>query len=253
MSAKDDLALRAAYAIRDAPGKVRRLVVPAAIGVGSAVIAGGALWIGLDFAFPIAGIIGLGVGMGGALLAIPPKPDPEPTDAERVAGVLGEIRASALAQGERIRALKSMMWRAGSQEDGAAAKAKKRLLGVCQRLHGIASLPDIVERTHVDGDLLMLRAIATETLPNVVALAAENDRMYPSASPEAKRKIAELADGIGEQARILSEAVGRIESDVVAGTSRDISQHLEYVRARFSKLGIDDAADFDRAFRELEA
>ena len=263
MSRQDDLALRAAYTIRDAPGKIRKLVVPAAVGVGGAAVAAGALWLGLDFAFPIAGIIGLGVGAGGTMLALPPKPDPEPSDAERVASVLGEIRTSAIAEGERIRALKSMMWRAGSAKDGksetsaiqtsAAAKAKKRLMGVCERLHGIASMPDIVERTHVDADLLMLRAIATETLPQVVELAAENDRMYSSASPEAKRDIAALAEGIGEQARILAEAVGRIEADVIAGTSRDMSQHLEYVRARFSKLGIDDAADFDRAFRELEA
>ena len=125
-------------------------------------------------------------------------------------------------------------------------------MDVCEQLHGIASLPDITSRSHVDGDLLMLHAIATETLPNVVELAVENDRMYPSASAEAKKEIAALAGGISEQARILSEAVGRIEADVVAGTSRDISQHLEYVRARFSKLGIEDAADFDRAFRELE-
>ena len=243
------LALKAAYAIKAAPGRIRRLVVPAAVGAGAFVVATVGLWWGLEFSLPISAGIGVVLGGAGTMLSVAPKPAPEPTDAERVAAVLDGIRQSAIAQGERIRGLRAPIWR-GSE--GPAAKARKRLMGVCEQLHGIASLPDIVSRTHVDGDLLMLQAIATETLPNVVELASENDRMYSSASPEAKKEITALADGIGEQARILSEAVGRIESDIVEGTSRDIRQHLEYVRARFSKLGIDDAADFDRAFRELE-
>lgn len=230
--------------------RLRRLAVPGAVGIGGAAAATAALWIGLDFAPLIAAGIGVVIGGGGAALAMPAKPDPEPTDAERVAASLNEIRAGAIAQGERIRGLRSAMWRGPAGETGAEAKG--RLMAVCEKLHGVASLPDIASRAHVDGDLLLLHAIATETLPNVVSLAAENDRMYPSASSEARIEIAALAEGIGEQARILSEAVGRIESDVVAGTSRDIRQHLEYVRARFAKLDIEDAADFDRAFRELE-
>lgn len=231
--------------------RLKRLAIPSAVGVGGALVVTLGLWLGLEFSPLIAGGLGLMIGGGGAALAIPAKPDPEPTDAERVAAALNEIRAGAIAQGERVRALGSPLWRGSTSETGAAAK--KCLMAACEQLHGVASLPDIIARSHVDGDILLLRAIATETLPNVVGLAVENDRMYPSASPDARAEIASLTEGIGDQARILSEAVGRIESDVVAGTSRDIRQHLEYVRARFAKLDIEDSADFDRAFRELEA
>jgi hypothetical protein len=229
--------------------RLRRLAVPGVVGIVGAVAVTLGLWLALDFSPLIAGGLGIVIGGGGAALAIPAKPDPEPTDAERIAASLDEIRVRAVTEGERIRGLRSPLWREG--ETGASAK--RRLMAACEQLHGVASLPDIVARTHVDGDILLLHAIATETLPNVIGLAVENDRMYPSASPAARSEISALAEGIGEQARILAEAIGRIESDVVAGTSRDIRQHLEYVRARFAKLDIEDSADFDRAFRELEA
>lgn len=225
-----------------------KALVPTLVGVGGAALVTAGLTLGLAFPPLLAGALGVAIGTGGALVAASsrsPRDDGAAEQRKRVSGLLVASAASVSALEPRLRALRSReLWDQTPLDDN--------LLALCSAVRAVATLPATLTRQDADGDILMLHAIATEYLPPVVTLAEENDGMFARFSDASRDEVRKNVADLNEQAMILADAVRRIESDIVRGTSRDVAQHTEYLRARFTELGA-PGFDLDGVFRELEA
>ena len=91
---------------------IRRILVPAAVGISGAALVTAGLVFGLEFSPLIAGGLGIVVGGGGALISLPRTGS---DDQERVAEMLEAITESVTVQAAAVRGLRNeSLWQASS-------------------------------------------------------------------------------------------------------------------------------------------
>lgn len=213
-------------------------------GVGSAVLAGAGLILGLHIvpllALPIAAVTGLGIG----LLAAPTRP----SELARL-GIMPTSTGQALdAAAESATAMRKAMRGLSGRQFWGSTQLDEDLLALCGSVEELSGQPALRSRTQTDGDVHTLFTVATDYLPTIVNLAIENDRMYASfRSGKPRAEIQRNIDGLHAQTRVLGEVIERIESDVVRGVSRDAEQHAEFLRMRFAQTGAPDLLDLSVA------
>ena len=211
----------------------RRLVVGIVSGaVATVLVSIGLLALSVQAALALGVGLGMGVGVGLLSAPMPPRPirivDVEPTTTD-------EVLAASTASTARMR---EAMHRLVSGRLWSRSTLDERLADTFAAIENLASMPKLRERGVVDGDVRMLFTIATDYLPTIVNLAIENDRMHSTF--RGARSIDAVEQNVRDlevQAGILAEAVGRIETDVAEGTSRDIQQHAAFLRSRFEDVG----------------
>lgn len=212
------------------------------LGVGTAIASIGLL----SLTPPLGLLVGAAVGAGSALMFAPLAPKQLKIDGSQpttVAESLSRVTASADQLDLAMRRLESRPLWTGSHLDEKLA----------QLIHGartLAKVPALRERQIIDGEVQMLHVLATDYLPTIVNLAIENDRMHSTFSGDRSRRqveanIAELEP----QADILREALDRIETDVVRGTTHSVHEHAEFLQSRFRQAGTDSVLNLDKPFQ----
>lgn len=213
------------------------------VGAGAAVLSAAGLVLGLGFA-PVVGMaIGAALGVGAGLMCTPlaPKPlvlgGPPPVT---VNGMLDEAAQSAEQMGQTMRRLTSRPLWDGSPLD-------ERIGQMLQGISTLAANPTLRGRQGIDGDIQMLWSLATDYMPTIVNLAIENDKMHSTFSGRSsKAQVEQSIRSLEHQAGILGEALDRIETDVVKGTTRSIAEHDAFLRSRFEQFGGDSVLDLSK-------
>ncbi|MFD0996878.1 hypothetical protein HNR16_002978 [Pseudoclavibacter chungangensis] len=230
-------------------GSGARRAIPWLIGIGGALAVAALLWLGLGFGPIVAGVIGVATGAGGALVFSPLAPShlelggpPPATVAETLARV-----EEAVDETERTtaRLTNRQLWQSGA----FTARVDELLQG----MRGLARTTALASRPTVDGDVNMLYLLATDYLPAIVNLAIEHDRMHSAFSGRASRQqVEQNVHGLEQQVAVLGEALDRVETDVVRGSTQSVYEHAAFLELRFGQLDTGSVLDVSRPLPPLD-
>ncbi|MFC7455807.1 hypothetical protein ACFQS2_01260 [Brachybacterium sp. GCM10030267] len=223
--------------------------------VGAPLLAGGAagltslvLGLGNVIAGPLDTVgVALGVGAlvaggSGALArALRPKPallspvgpDVPETTRETLEGIL----EAAARTRERTTALRERA------SDPAARLALDHIDSLLERIETLVGSETIQARRPYDGDVTMLEGMATRYLPDLVDAAEDTIGFLASFAGAARQEALENLGTIDQQLSVLDEGLERIEADIVAGVSRDLDVHAEFLRSRFADQHLNPIID----------
>src|SRR5699024_1836402 len=85
-----------------------------------------------------------------------------------------------------------------------------------------------------DADVMLLEGMVDRYVPDLVgALEDTLGFLAPTTTPDARARAIENLHSIDEQLSVLGESIDRLEKDIVAGVSRNLDVHSEFLRARF--------------------
>ena len=216
-------------------GAGRALLVGALAGV--AVLAVG---IGASLAAPalvVAAALGVGVVAGGgtAVVAQARRPArgegieqaPEPSDGPGRA-VLEEVLTATAGSRERVRTLRA------TAPDPAAGPVLDRAGALLTRVEALSRSEELAARRPGDGGLALLEGTATRYLPELLDAAEDTTRFLATFEGSARQEALTNLRGIGEQLEVLGEGIEGVEHDVVAGVTRSLDVHAEFLRRRFA-------------------
>lgn len=220
-------------------------VTGALVGVGTAA----ATVLLLGFAPPVGIALGAALGAGAGMLFTPMAPKMLEIGSTGVAPTtvpetLQAVLTSANAMENTLRRLESRPLWSGTHLD-------EKLADLIRGVRTLATTPALQQRTQIDGDVHMLHVLATDYLPTIVNLAIENDRMHTSFSGRASRaQVEKNVVALEEQAGILGEALDRIETDVVRGTTQSVYEHAAFLQLRFEQASTASVLDLDQPLRD---
>lgn len=213
------------------------------IGLVGALASIAALWFLVELPPIVAIGIGLVMGVGAALLFAPVPPKPLDLSGPPPAGVDATLERVLASADETERAVARLRGRAL----WTSSSLDEQVLALVGGIRALATTPAMAARSALDGDVDMLYRLATDYLPAIVNLATEQDRMHSTFSGRTSREQVERnVRGLEEQVAILAEALDRIETDVVRGSTQSVHEHAAFLELRFERLDGDAVLDLSR-------
>lgn len=214
-------------------GRLLGLGLPLLLGV----VAGAAtLLLGIGGIGGIALAAGVGVvaagGSGLAVRALRPEPPLlEPAGAEVADGtrtLLEGILRDAAAGHERIAGLRA------SSRDAAVGPVLGRAEDLYTRIEALARTEEVQSRRPSDGGLALLEGMADRYVPELLDAVEDTAGFLATFAGAAREEALTNLRGIDEQLTVLGESLEEIEKDLVAGVTRSLDVHAEFLRTRFA-------------------
>ncbi|MGO1542763.1 MAG: hypothetical protein ACTHXA_00305 [Gulosibacter sp.] len=219
----------------------KRTLTQILIGVGAGVATAAACVFLLGITWPLGVGIGAVFGIGCGMFMAPYAPSK--LEIESGATPI-TVEDSLTAVNQRVTAMDGAMRRLSSRPLWTGTRVDEQINALLGRLRSMTQLPEIRQRTQIDGDVHMLYVLATDYLPTIVNHAIENDRMHTAFSGTGSRKqVEQNVHALEDQLVILSEVMDRIETDVVRGKTQSIQEHAAFLKLRFEQAGTNSVLD----------
>lgn len=205
---------------------------------GAAAFAVAALGVAGVLAAPVAVIAAIGAGVvaaggtGGVLYSLRPKPSPLLTAGADIPDSTREmletiLHATAQTRG-RTRTLRT------STSDPTALQVLSHVDSLLLRIDALAGTEQIQTLRPSAGEVTMLEGMASRYLPELVDAAEDTIGFLSTFAGDARATAQQNLHGIDQQLTVLGDGIERIEQDMVAGVSRDLDVHAEFLRRRFA-------------------
>ncbi|APX33624.1 hypothetical protein BH708_13875 [Brachybacterium sp. P6-10-X1] len=206
------------------------------VGLGTAILGPlGALGIAAG-----AGLLAAG-GSGVAVRALRSPRTPQvtsgPVGPQGTAEMLEKVRGATAETRERTRALRR---RASEPTVGLTLEHVETLL---RRIDALADSEQLRAQRPYEGEVTMLEGMATRYLPELVDAAADIIGFLETFAGSARQEALENLEGIDRQLAVLGDGLEQIESDLVAGVSRSLEVHAEFLRTRFADQHLNPIID----------
>ncbi|MEE1618622.1 hypothetical protein [Brachybacterium sp. J153] len=219
------------------PGGALAAGVPLAAGGVGAV---GALALGLvaSLALPLALVAALGAGVllaGGShllLRALRPAPTLLVEAQTGVGEGTREVLERILRATAETRATTAAL--RGRAPDPAARPALDHVDALLGRLEALTGAESVQSSRPSDGSVTLLEGMATRYLPELVEAIEDTIGFLASFQGAAREDALANLTSIDHQLTVLGESLEGVERDVVAGVSRDLEVHAEFLRRRFA-------------------
>ncbi|HLS73548.1 MAG TPA: hypothetical protein VK046_07250 [Actinomycetaceae bacterium] len=210
------------------------ILVGGLVGVGALV-----LGLGAALAAPLlvaGGALGAGVlaagGSGLVLRATRPAPPAllaaDADIAESTQQMLENVLQATAATRTRTARLRTRA------SEPAAALALEHVESLLLRIDALVGSEAIQSLRPYAGEVTMLEGMATRYLPELVDAAEDTIGFLATFRGSARQEALDNLTGIDDQLTVLGEGLERIEHDVVAGVSRSLEVHSEFLRSRFA-------------------
>ena len=108
-----------------------------------------------------------------------------------------------------------------------------------QRINALVGSAALQSRRASDDDVLMLEGMAARYVPELVRALEDTAGFLTPVTGESREKALTNLQSIDQQLAALGEELDRIEHDIVAGVTRSLDVHFEFLRRRLP----DQAAD----------
>lgn len=206
------------------------------VGLGTAILGPlGALGIAAG-----AGLLAAG-GSGVAVRALRSPQTPQVTAGtegpQGTAEMLEKVRSATAETRERTRGLRR---RASEPTVGLTLEHVETLL---RRIDALADSEQLRAQRPYEGEVTMLEGMATRYLPELVDAAADIIGFLETFAGSARQEALENLEGIDRQLAVLGDGLEQIESDLVAGVSRSLEVHAEFLRTRFADQHLNPIID----------
>ncbi len=221
---------------------------------GLAVLSGGAVLLGaaglaisglLSVPIAIAGGLGVGLlaslGAGGLALAIRPRGGAVPLLSGVESAPTGQLLQKILDANTQSRGrIGSLRPRAA---DATAATALRDAAALIQRIDALVATEELQRLVPSDSELILLDGIATRYVPELLDAAEDVIRFLVTFQGSAREDALRNLESINQQLGVLTEGVEQIEQDVVAGVSRSLEVHSEFLSRRFADQNLPPVLD----------
>lgn len=210
------------------------VLVGGLIGVGTLV-----LGLGAALAGPLlvaGGAVGVGVlaagGSGLLLRATRPAPtsllEADADIAEPTQQMLEKILQATSETRTRIATLRT------KTSEPAAGLALEHVESLLRRIDALVGSETIQALRPYAGEVTMLEGMATRYVPELVEAIEDTVGFLATFRGSARQEALDNLTSIDDQLTVLGEGLERIEQDVVAGVSRSLEVHSEFLRTRFA-------------------
>ena len=206
-----------------------------------------ALGIGGVITAPIAAIAALGAGVltaggtGGILYALRPTPSPLQLAAadipESTREMLEQILHATAETRGRTRDLRTRT------SDPAALTVLGDVENLLRRIDALVGSEAIQTLRPSSGEVTMLEGMATRYLPELVDAAEDIIGFLATFAGSAKQQAVDNLRSIDQQLGVLADGIEQIEQDMVAGVSRSLGVHSEFLRTRFADQHLNPIID----------
>lgn len=106
-----------------------------------------------------------------------------------------------------------------------------------QRINALVGSAALQSRRASDDDVLMLEGMAARYVPELVRALEDTAGFLSPVTGEAREKALTNLQSIDQQLAALGEELDRIEHDLVAGVTRSLDVHSEFLRRRLPEQG----------------
>lgn len=183
---------------------------------------------------PLAAGLGVGILVGGGTAFLLRNRKPGPV---RLSAVRTEMPAGT-------RSLLETIVRSTKHERRRLARMRRRHRGplvkpvlnraemLLLRLDSLVASASLQSRRASDDDVLMLEGMAARYVPDLVGALEDTVGFLSPVTGEAREDAHSNLQAIDEQLVSLGEELDRIEGDVVAGVTRSLDVHSEFLRQR---------------------
>lgn len=201
---------------------------------------------GAGLVAPLLAGLGVAVVVGGGSGMLLRNRSPQPVrldraNAEIPAGTRSMLEKIVKDSRQQRRRLHRMQRRArGSAVSQILDRAETLLL----RIDALLGSAAIQSRRASDPDVMLLEGMADRYLPDLVdALEDTVSFLGPTTTEDARARAIENLHSVDEQLAVLGGSIDRLENDIVAGVTRSLDVHSEFLRARFSEPSYDPLAE----------
>lgn len=112
------------------------------------------------------------------------------------------------------------------------------------RIDALLGSAAIQSRRASDPDVMLLEGMADRYVPDLVdALENTVGFLAPTTTEEARERAIENLHSIDVQLSVLAVSIDRLENDIIAGVTRSLDVHSEFLRARFPEPSSDPFID----------
>lgn len=222
-------------------------VLAGVVGIGSFVTLGvSSLLGGAGLLAPLLAGLGIAAVVGGGSAFLLRNREPRPV---RLGRGETEIPAATRTMLEKVvrdsrqqrRRVQRMQRRArGSAVSQILQRAETLLL----RIDALLGSAAIQSRRASDAEVMLLEGMADRYVPDLIsALEDTVGFLTPTTTGQARERAIENLHSIDQQLSVLGESIDRLENDIVAGVSRNLDVHSEFLRARFPDSADDSFID----------
>lgn len=235
------------------------VVLGGSFGIGTFMLLGVASLVGgAGLLTPLIAGVGIGVVVGGgsALLLRERRAAPVRLDAAGSAGI--EVRegtrrtlTGVVRSTRRLRRRLTRLRRRTRRSTGLPAVVH-RAEALLEQIDALASTAALQSRRASDDDLMLVEGMAERYIPDLVrALEDTAPMLQPSTGRSHEQAVANLAS-IDQQLEALGARLDRVEDDLVAGVTRSLDVHAEFLRTRLAEptgieAGIETSIDIGRS------
>ncbi|MGY5765019.1 hypothetical protein ACXET9_07460 [Brachybacterium sp. DNPG3] len=229
------------------------------LGISTFVVLGVASLVGgAGLLIPLAAGLGVGalVGGGTGFLLRERRPAPARLDAAQSAGL--EIRegtrrtlTGVVRSTRTLRRRLTRLRRRARRGTGLAAVVR-RAEALLEQIDALASTAALQARRASDDDLLLVEGMASRYVPDLVRALEDTVPMLQLSSGRSHEQAAANLASIDEQLATLGARLDRVEDDLVAGVTRSLDVHAEFLRTRLAEptsidAGLGSGLDAGRA------
>ena len=206
-------------------------------GISSFIVLGVSSLIGgAGLVAPLLAGLGIGVVVGGgsAFLLRNRRPQPARVNAagtEMPVGtrtMLEKIVKSTTRQRRRLARVRR------KRPDPAVKPVLNRADALLQRINSLMGSTTLQSRRPSDADVMVLEGMATRYIPDLVSALEDTVVFLAPSTGGARDKAFANLDSIDQQLAVLGEDIERIEDDVVAGVTRSLDVHSEFLKNRLA-------------------
>lgn len=209
------------------------VVLGGVVGIGSFLVLGvGSLIGGAGLLAPLAAGLGVGVVVGGGTGFLLRNRTPGPV---RLSTASGEMPVGTRPMLEKIvrstKLQRRRLTRMRRRRPGPAVKpVLNRAESLLQRINSLVGSESLQSRRPSDEDVMVLEGMAARYVPDLVSALDDTIGFLGPVSDSAREEAFANLTSIDHQLAVLGERLDRLEGDVVAGVTRSLDVHSEFLR-----------------------
>ena len=212
-------------------------VLGGTFGISSFIVLGVSSLIGgAGLVAPLLAGLGIGVVVGGgsAFLLRNRRPQPARVNAastEMPVGtrtMLEKIVKATTRQRRRLARVRR------KRPDPAVKPVLNRVDALLQRINSLMSSASLQSRRPSDADVMVLEGMALRYIPDLVSALEDTVVFLTPSTGAARDKAYANLHSIDQQLTALGDDIERIENDVVAGVTRSLDVHSEFLKNRLA-------------------
>jgi len=206
-------------------------------GISSFIVLGvSSLVGGAGLVAPLLAGLGIGVVVGGGSAVLLRNRRPQPV---RLSAAGAEMPVGTRTMLEKIvksttRQRRQLARVRRKRPDPAVKPVLNRADALLQRIDALMGSTTLQSRRPSDADVMVLEGMAARYIPDLVSALEDTVVFLAPSTGAARDKAFANLESIDQQLQALGEDIERIENDVVAGVTRSLDVHSEFLKNRLA-------------------